>query len=135
MAGMSIGQVARQAGVNASTLRYYETIGLLSASRRISGQRRYDEAVLQRLAVIQTAQHAGFSLTEIRILLNDILPGTSPSMYWRDLVQRKLQELNSLLGQVQSMKSLLEDVSTCNDPELADCIYLQGQKHRIIDAR
>lgn len=129
MSEMTISQVARQAGLRPSTLRYYEEIGLLPVARRRKGQRRYDSAILQRLAIIHTAQKAGFTLTEIAILVNDILPNPSPSPQWRDLLQRKLHELNMLLSHVQQMRSLLEDVMRCDDPELADCIYQAGQKH------
>ncbi|MEP7286807.1 MAG: MerR family transcriptional regulator [Chloroflexota bacterium] len=132
MAELTISQVARQAGVRPSTLRYYETVGLLPNPKRISGQRRYAESILSRLAVIQTAQQAGFTLTEIRILLNDILPSASPTLQWHDLVQRKLQEMNTLLQHVQHMKSLLEDVIHCGDVQLADCIYSTGQKHKMM---
>jgi MerR family redox-sensitive transcriptional activator SoxR len=130
---LTISEVARQAGVRSSTLRYYEMIGLLPEPQRISGKRRYEETVLQRLAIIQTAQQAGFTLTEIRVLLDEILRSSSPTPQWRELVQRKLREVNSRLRQVESMRSLLEDVMQCNDPELADCIYVTGQKHRLLD--
>ena len=131
MAAMTISQIAKQAGVRPSALRYYESIGLLPAPKRVSGQRRYEDTALQRLAVIQTAQRAGFTLDEIRILCTEILPSLSPVPQWRDLVQRKLQELDTLLLHVQSMKTLLEDVMHCDDPELADCIFVTGQKHKI----
>ena len=128
---LTISEVARQAGVRTSTLRYYEGIGLLPEAKRISGKRRYEDSVLQRLAIIQTAQQAGFSLTEIRVLLDEILQSSTPTAQWRELVQHKLREVNSRLRQVESMKSLLEDVMQCNDPELADCIFVTGQKHKL----
>ncbi len=129
MPELTISQVARQAGLRPSTLRYYEEIGLLPAAPRRSGQRRYDSSILQRLAIIHTAQQAGFSLTEIAILVNDVLPDPSARPEWHDLLQRKWHEVNTLLRQVQQMRSLLEDVMRCDDPELADCIYQTGQKH------
>ncbi|HLY24910.1 MAG TPA: MerR family transcriptional regulator [Aggregatilineales bacterium] len=132
MPEMTISQVARQAGLRPSTLRYYEEIGLLPTARRRSGQRRYDSSILQRLAVIHTARQAGFTLNEIAILVNDIIPNPSPSPQWRDLLERKLIELSTLLSHVQSMRSLLEDVMRCDDPELADCIYQTGRKHGIV---
>ena len=52
-AGLTIGAVARAAGVAATTLRYYEQIGLVPAPARVGGQRRYDDAVLTRLEVIR----------------------------------------------------------------------------------
>jgi MerR family redox-sensitive transcriptional activator SoxR len=130
MANMTISEVARQAGVRPSTLRYYESIGLLPAPLRVSGQRRYDPDVLQRLSIIQTAQAAGFTLAELRLLLDDILTSQSPSAEWQALIQRKLQELNALLFNVQSMKNLLEDIMTCDDQQLAECIFQTGERHK-----
>jgi MerR family transcriptional regulator, redox-sensitive transcriptional activator SoxR len=123
---MSIGETARQAGLRASTLRYYESIGLLPEAARISGRRHYDESVLQRLEVIRTGQRAGFTLDELRLLFDDMLVGAG----WHELVQRKLHDLNALLNNVQRMKRLLEDIMECDDTALAECIYLTGQKHQ-----
>lgn len=131
---LTISQVARQAGLRPSTLRYYEEIGLLPAAERRGGQRRYDSTILQRLAVIHTAQQAGFTLTEIAVLVNDILPSQSPSPKWRALLQRKLVELKTLQSHVERMRNLLEDVMRCDDPELGDCIYQTGQKHGLLSA-
>lgn len=131
MIGMSISEVARQVGVQPSTLRYYESIGLLPAPSRISGRRRYDASVLQRLAVIKTAQQAGFTLDETRILFDEILESTSSGARWHTLIQQKLQELNTRLAHVQAMKSLLEDIMQCDDSQLEECIFLTGQKHEV----
>jgi MerR family redox-sensitive transcriptional activator SoxR len=124
---MSIGEAARQAGIRPSTLRYYESIGLLPTAARISGRRHYDASIVQRLEIIRTAQQAGFTLDELRILFDEIL---SPGARWHDLLQRKLQELNTLLNNVLSMKRLLEDIRECEDAQLEECIYLTGQKHK-----
>lgn len=67
---LTIGEVAQLAGLQTSTLRYYESIGLLNPPRRISGQRRYTREVLQILAVIRLAKEVNFSLPEIRALLH-----------------------------------------------------------------
>jgi MerR family redox-sensitive transcriptional activator SoxR len=134
MAEMSISEVARHAGVRTSTLRYYEEIGLLPSAKRVRGRRQYDASILERLSIIHTAQQAGFTLAELHVLLNDILATSSPSVRWHDLIQRKLQEMNALLLNVQSMKSLLEDIMNCDDASLAECILLTGQKHRLFQA-
>src|SRR5713101_515049 len=63
---MTIGEVAAHAGVNTSHIRYYEEVGVLPAAERVSGQRRYDEDVLHRLAIIDVAQRVGLTLDEIR---------------------------------------------------------------------
>jgi MerR family redox-sensitive transcriptional activator SoxR len=127
---LSISQVAHEAGVRPSTLRYYESIGLLPAPARISGRRRYEPGILQRLEIIRTAQQAGFTLAELRVLFDDILTNAAPSARWHDLIQYKLQELNRLLLNVQSMKALLEDIMRCDGDELEDCIYVTGQKYK-----
>src|SRR5919199_933661 len=67
---MRIGEVAERAGVRVSLIRYYEEIGLLPEPARVSGQRRYDETVLRRLAVIDVAQRAGLTLDEIKDLVD-----------------------------------------------------------------
>ena len=66
---LTIGDVAQASGKAASSLRYYERIGLLSAPARIGGCRRYPPEVLRTLAIIGTAQRAGLTLEEIRLLL------------------------------------------------------------------
>src|SRR5215203_3264259 len=81
---MSIGQVARRAGVKPSALRYYEGVGLLPPPERANGRRRYDgevlRKVLDRLAVVRVAQQAGFTISEIRTLLDGFSEDTPPSV-------------------------------------------------------
>ena len=63
---MSIGEVAEIAEVATSTLRYYEDIGLISATRRVNGRRRYAPEILPVLALIQLAKDSNFTLDEIK---------------------------------------------------------------------
>ena len=72
MAGMSIGEVARKMGLRSSAIRYYERLGLLPKAPRVSGRRRYDERVLERLAMVRFAKHVGFSVAEIKVLLSGV---------------------------------------------------------------
>ena len=65
IATSSISQVARQFGLRASALRYYEQIGLLRPIPRVAGERRYDQAAIERLAVIAAGRRAGLSIKEI----------------------------------------------------------------------
>jgi DNA-binding transcriptional MerR regulator len=129
MAEISIQQVTQQTGVRPSALRYYEEIGLLRPVRRVNGLRQYDESVLQRLALIHTGQQAGFTLAELGILLNNVLDSESGGAGWHDLVNRKLQEMDALLRNIQRMKRLLRDMMDCEDDSLAECIVMTGQKH------
>lgn len=67
---MRVGELAKRSGISASTLRYYEKLGLLRrASRNASGYREYTKEALDQLALIQRAKELGFSLREIRGLL------------------------------------------------------------------
>ncbi|MFN8530202.1 MAG: MerR family transcriptional regulator [Anaerolineae bacterium] len=131
MGELSIHAVAQITGVRPSALRYYEEIGLLRPVRRSSGQRQYDESVLQRLALIQTGQRAGFTLAELGLLLNRVLDAGDGAAGWHDLVARKLTEMDVLLHHVTNMKRLLEDIRDCDDQSLAECIVLTGQKHSL----
>src|SRR4051812_3286731 len=67
---LTIGDVARRAGVATSSIRYYERIGLLPKPERSGGQRRYHADVLGKLGFIGVAQSAGFKLREIKELLD-----------------------------------------------------------------
>lgn len=104
---LTIGEVAAIIGVQTSTLRYYESIGILPAPKRVSGQRRYSPAILPILEIIQLAKDANFSLAEIRVLLYGD-EGT-PSERWRVLVEHKLKEVNDVIARAQEMKALLEE--------------------------
>src|SRR5215218_8961177 len=116
---MRIGEVARRAGVRKSLLRYYEDIGLIQPRERISGQRRYDESVLRRLAVIDVAQRAGLSLDEVRELLDH---GNDPvSDRLRALAARRLPEINALIERAQRVRAWLESATGCGCESIDDC--------------
>ena len=128
MGSMSIGEVARRAGVRPSTLRYYESIGLLPTPERENGRRRYDSEVLRevldRLAVVRVAQQAGFTISEIRMLLNGFSEDTPPSERWRVLAREKLPEVEALVKRALGMKNLLERGLRCECLRLEDCALI-----------
>jgi len=121
---LSIGQVAQHAGRSASSIRYYESIGVLPQPERIGGQRRYAPEVLRLLAVIDSAQRAGLSLEEIRDLLTASQTGTPVGDQLRALAQRKLPQLDALIHHAQTMKGWLRAASTCQCLTLEDCPLL-----------
>ena len=129
MTELAISEVATQAGVKPSTLRYYEEVGLVPAPRRRSGQRRYDPSIFTRLAVIKLAQEAGFQLAEIRTLLNGFSSKTPASKRWRKLAERKLPEVDALIARAQTMKRLLENLMECGCVDLDECGRAALQKH------
>jgi MerR family transcriptional regulator, redox-sensitive transcriptional activator SoxR len=131
MAGWSIGDVASQAGLRPSAIRYYERLGVLPPAARASGRRRYGAEVLQRLAVIDVAQRAGFTLGEIRTLCAGI-GGRRPSARWRQMAERKLVEVEALLERVREMQRLLEAGLECGCIDLRDCRLLRTEAARRI---
>lgn len=121
MESFSIGEIAHRAGVNSSTLRYYESIGLLPPAKRVSGQRRYEESTVQLLAVIHLAQSAGFSISEIQTLVNGFEPDTPPAERWHQLATAKLSELNAQAQRLEQMKGILQTALECGCLRLEDC--------------
>jgi MerR family transcriptional regulator, redox-sensitive transcriptional activator SoxR len=105
--GLSIGQVAKRAGLRPSAIRYYEASGLLPEPVRVSGWRRYGNSVFTALAAIELAQQAGFSLEEIRTLLRGFSRRTAPSARWAMLARKKLPEIDALIARAHAMKDLL----------------------------
>jgi MerR family transcriptional regulator, redox-sensitive transcriptional activator SoxR len=106
---LTIGEVATMVGLQASTLRYYESIGLLPPAKRVSGQRRYTTAILPVLAVIQMAKEASFSLPEIQALLHSRTEGEVLSQRWQALAAAKIRELEVVIRRAEDMKTLLEE--------------------------
>jgi MerR family redox-sensitive transcriptional activator SoxR len=118
---MTIGEVAKRAGLRASAIRFYERAGLLPPAVRRSGQRRYDTGILDRLAVLERAKACGFTLAEVAVLFND---RGSHSEKWRKLADRKLAELDLAREQISAMKELLK--RRCQCATTAEC----GQRIR-----
>jgi MerR family transcriptional regulator, redox-sensitive transcriptional activator SoxR len=115
---LTIGEVARRAGVATSSIRYYERIGLLPQPDRAGGQRRYDEEVLGRLGFIGVAQSAGFKLREIKELIEGADDLGAPM---RSLSSQKLDEVEALLERTKAMKGWLEVAQQCGCATPAEC--------------
>ena len=118
---LTIGQVAQRVGRAASSLRYYERIGLLPTALRVNGRRHYEPRVLRTLAVIETAQRAGLSLDEVRLLLQSA-PGDKAAIErLREVAERKLPELRAMIERAELVRGWLEDAARCDCPSLDDC--------------
>ncbi|WP_310786164.1 MerR family transcriptional regulator [Mycobacterium sp. Z3061] len=115
---LTIGEVSRQAGIAATTLRYYEQIGLIPAPARRGGQRRYDDAVLARLEVIRLCKSAGFALEEIQLLFADDVPGRPAS---RALAQAKLAEIDAHMASLARAREVIEWGMRCTCPSIDAC--------------
>ena len=120
-ANLSIGQIAQAAGVTTSTLRYYESMGLIPKVERQSGQRRYDSSTIRNIGFIKLAQNAGFSIQEILVLLHGFPTETSPSKRWKELAAHKLVELDTQLERILEMKHTLEAGLKCGCLTIDEC--------------
>lgn len=118
---LTIGEVARRAGVATSSIRYYERIGLLPKPGRDSGQRRYDVDVLGKLAFIGVAQSAGFKLREIKELVDGVDDADNLGDRMRSLSTQKLDEVEALLERTKAMKGWLEVAKQCGCASPAEC--------------
>ena len=121
MSELTISEVARRAALRPSAIRYYEKLGILPPALRKSGQRRYDEAVLYRLAVIQQARRTGFTLDEIRQLFFGFRRDTPASQRWKKMSRQKSAELDEAMQQIKLMKALLQRFEHCGCDVLNEC--------------
>ena len=118
---LSISQVAQQANISASAIRYYESVGLLVKPKRASGQRKFDASVLQRLSLIDLARRAGFGISDIRTFIKDFPEGTTPSARWQKLATHKLAELETHQLEINQMQNLLQALLKCECTTLDEC--------------
>ena len=118
---LTIGELAHRAGLATSAIRYYERVGLLPTAERVSGQRRYREDALARLAFIDAAQHAGFTLAEIRELADRTDDARELSTPMRELSARKLPAVRAAIERAQEMQVWLETASHCECDNTEDC--------------
>lgn len=118
---LTIGEVARATGRAASSIRYYERIGLIPAPARAGGRRQYPATVLRTLAVVDTAQRAGLTLEEIRLLLAASPDDAAAIERLRQVAMRKLPELRALIERAELVRDWLEAAAECACPSLDDC--------------
>jgi MerR family redox-sensitive transcriptional activator SoxR len=123
---LSIGEVAARAGLRTSALRYYEAEGLLPAAARVGGRRRYGPDAVERLTLIRFCQALGFSLAEIRAILEPPR-GRAQKARWRGLVDAKLTDLEGVVGRARAMMAILRASRDC------DCIDVQECAARVCD--
>lgn len=111
---LTIGELAARTGVPASTLRYYDRIGLVLATGRSGGQRRYDSRVVGRVRAVTLCQRSGFTLDEIRRLLDGGRP-------WQALARRKVKELRGRIAELEQTTALLRSALECGCRSLETC--------------
>jgi len=129
MKSLTIGRLAREAGVNLETVRYYERRGLLpKPPRSASGYRLFPSDAAQRLRFIRRAQELGFSLKEIRQLLSLRVSRTATSRDIRARAEAKIVDIEAKIKSLESMKKTLRKVTRVCDgcAPLARCPILES---------
>lgn len=106
---LKIGEIARQTGVSVGTLRYYESLHLLHpAERGDNGYRYYQPAMMEQVKFIKQAQVLGFSLDEIRRILDVRDHGEQPCDLVQELLQSKIAQFEAQIQQMMAFKAELE---------------------------
>jgi MerR family transcriptional regulator, redox-sensitive transcriptional activator SoxR len=120
---LAIGELAGSTRVRASALRYWEQLGLLPPAHREAGRRMWPATAVRRVALIKMAQRSGFTLAEIRRLLdNDTSPAATRQ--WRDLAARKLPELDARIAEIQALRQAVADCLECGCMNFDKCTLL-----------
>lgn len=132
MSSMRIGEVAKRSGIGIETIRYYERQGLLLESeRRPSGYRQFDESTVERLGYIRQAKELGFTLAEIRELL-ELSFTQSNCSHIHQRAEDKISDIETKIRSLQQMKRALRKiVEHCKSNNLsADCPLVHTNKRR-----
>ena len=125
---MTIGRLARAAGVNIETIRYYQRRGLLATPRKpLSGVRRYSSEILTRLRFIKRAQELGFTLREITELLS---LGDGSCTETRAIAEHRLTDIETRIRDLESMRATLSKlIRTCRAGNQPLCPIIASLKH------
>jgi MerR family transcriptional regulator, copper efflux regulator len=107
---LTIGKVAKRTGLSTSAVRYYERQGLLRSSRLLNDYRVYEEDTINALRFVRQAQTLGFTLTEIKQLLELTRDGQRPCQAVRDLARRHLSDIDARIHQLRSLRIKLRDL-------------------------
>jgi MerR family transcriptional regulator, redox-sensitive transcriptional activator SoxR len=123
--GLSIGEVAARSGVATSALRFYEAQGLLASQRTSGNQRRYERAVLRRIALIRAGRAAGIPLERIRAALETLPAGRTPSRRdWERLSRVWRMDLDEQIAMLHAVRNRLTTCIGCGCLSIDMCTLL-----------
>ena len=127
-AELTIGEVSARSGVAASALRFYEREGLIAARRTDGNQRRYDRAVLRRIAFIQAGRAAGIPLERIHAALDTLPRERAPNTRdWQRLSRSWRQDLDARIATLQALRTRLTTCIGCGCLSLTKCALLNPE--------
>ncbi len=119
---MSVGQVAKRAGIKVSSLHFYEQKGLIQSWRNAGNQRRYDRSVLRRISVIKMAQKLGMSLQEITLAFAHLPKDSAPSEdEWAVMASAWKLQLDERIKQLQALRDELDQCIGCGCLSIKRC--------------
>ena len=122
---LSIGEVAARSGVASSALRFYEREGLIASTRTDGNQRRYERAVLRRIAFIQAGRAAGVSLADIDTALAGLPTRRTPSRKdWERLSNKWRDDLDARIETLQALRDRLTTCIGCGCLSIDQCDLL-----------
>jgi MerR family redox-sensitive transcriptional activator SoxR len=123
--GLSIGEVAARSGIATSALRFYEAEGLLAAQRTSGNQRRYERAVLRRIALIRAGRAAGIPLERIRSALDTLPKGRTPTRRdWERLSRAWRSDLDAQIAMLHAVRDRLTTCIGCGCLSIDACTLL-----------
>jgi MerR family transcriptional regulator, redox-sensitive transcriptional activator SoxR len=120
-ATLSIGELAKRAGLSVSAIRFYEDRGLLPEAERSGGQRRFTADAVGRLAAIAAAKRAGLTLAEVHLLLSASDGGAPAHEHVRALAARKLPEVEAQIERAERSRAWLALAGSCRCETLEEC--------------
>jgi len=132
---MPIGTVAERYGVPATTLRYWEQIGLLPAAERAAGQRRYDLDAIRRIKFIRMASRAGLSLADIRALLAGHADRSPTFTDWAAAARDQLAAIDQRIADLDQLRATIEECLACGCQHARRCKLLTTPVPRRAPAR
>jgi MerR family transcriptional regulator, redox-sensitive transcriptional activator SoxR len=132
---MPIGTVAERYGVPATTLRYWEQIGLLPVPERAGGQRRYDLDAVRRIKFIRMASRAGLSLADIRALLAGHLDRSPTFTDWAAAARDQLAAIDQRIADLDQLRATIEECLACGCQHARRCKLLTTPAPRRVPAR
>ena len=109
---MTIGQVAKAAGVSAPTIRFYEAARVLPAPPRKNGIRRYDPSVVEQLRVLRFFRSVGVSVDDLATMFGTS-DGTAKARSRHDIVIRRMEDIDRVIDQARTMKRRLRRLLNC----------------------
>ena len=122
---LTIGELAARSGIAPSALRFYEAQGLIAAQRTSGNQRRYERAVLRRIAFIQAGRAAGVTLADIRGALAGLPTRRTPSRKdWERLSNRWRDDLDARIETLQALRDRLTTCIGCGCLSIDQCDLL-----------